>query len=168
MGSYKPLHITGPTTGLVRQRENFLIPDDAYPTLQNAYVWRERIKRKKGCQLLGRLQRNFSSISMVNSSASPWTISTIFTKQSPSFTPESTASVVPGSVVITVGGIVFTDQGDGTLTSPTPGNSGTINYSTAIAVLTHTAGAGAATTMTYSYYPGLPVMGIKRADKIIK
>ena len=58
MGAYKPLKITGMTTGLVQERENFLLPDDAYPILQNAYVWRERILRKKGYQLLGRLQRS--------------------------------------------------------------------------------------------------------------
>src|SRR5208337_4451086 len=58
MAGYSPLKITGNATGLIQNRENFLLPDDAYPVLQNAYVWRERIKRKKGYQLLGRLQRN--------------------------------------------------------------------------------------------------------------
>ena len=43
MGGYSPLKIVGMSTGLVQDREEFLLPDDAYPTLQNAYVWRERI-----------------------------------------------------------------------------------------------------------------------------
>ncbi len=61
MAGYQPLKITGNQTGLVESREEFLLPDDAYPKLRNAYVWRERIKRKKGCLLLGRLQRNIGT-----------------------------------------------------------------------------------------------------------
>lgn len=64
MPGYSPLKITGNATGLVQEREEFLLPDDAYPTLQNAYVWRERLLRKQGYQLLGRLQRNFTSTSL--------------------------------------------------------------------------------------------------------
>lgn len=64
MGGYSPLKITGMEAGLVQQREEFLLPDDAYPRLQNAYVWRERILRKKGYELLGRLQRDFVSVFM--------------------------------------------------------------------------------------------------------
>lgn len=62
MGGYKPLKITGNSAGLIQEREEFLLPNDAYPTLQNAYCWRERILKKKGSQLLGRLQRNFMSL----------------------------------------------------------------------------------------------------------
>lgn len=61
----------------------------------------------------------------------------------------------------TSGNIVFVDQGDGTLTSTTPGNSGTIDYLTGDVTLTHTAGAGIATDITFSYYPNLPVMGLE-------
>ena len=55
--------------------------------------------------------------------------------------------------------MILEDQGDGTFTSITPGNSGFINYLTGDITLTHTGGAVAA-TVTFSYFPGLPVMGI--------
>ncbi len=248
MAGYSPLKITGNSTGLVQEREEFILPDDAYPTLQNAYVWRERILRKQGYQLLGRLQRTFSTQSIGNSSASPWTFNLY---SSISFTPEATAQIAPGTVQIffnpssisgnfvtpgytiasdcevytnttaglftgsdvtisgvvvvpgtgpdsintyfpgielidgthfklqtssqewgtwqsggtwsstTGGSLIFVDQGDGTLTSTTAGNSGTINYTTGQVTLTHTAGSGVAVDVTFGYYPGLPVMGIR-------
>ena len=165
IAGYQPLHIQGNEVGLVQSRQNFLLPNDAYPTLVNAYIWRERIKRKQGFQLLGRLQRNFTTLSLGNSFASPWTINTIFSTLAPPIVPEANATIVVGSVVIVIGAITFTDQGDGTLTSLTPGNSGTINYITAVVVLTHTAGAGIPTTISFSYYPNLPVMGIKTRER---
>ena len=163
MSGYQPLKITGMTTGLVQEREEFLLPNDAYPTLQNAYVWRERILRKRGYQLLGRLQRNFTNSSLGVSGASPWTF-TIYSTLIPPIVPETNAAIVPGSVIITVGVIVFTDQGNGTLTSTTLGNSGVINYNSGVVTLTTTAGAGTATTITFSYYPNLPVMGIRQRE----
>ncbi len=77
---------------------------------------------------------------------------------------EPYAQITPGTVVFTIGAITFEDQGDGTLTSMTLGNSGTINYTTGNVSITHTAGVGVATTLAFNYYPGLPVMGILRRD----
>jgi hypothetical protein len=164
MAGYKPLYISGMETGLVQSRQEFILPNDAYPVLENAFIWRERIKRKQGCKILGRLRRVFTTQSLGNSAVSPWTINTIYSTLVPPITPESTAEIEPGSVVITVGAIVFTDQGDGTLTSPALGNSGTINYRTGVVVLTHTAGAGAVTTIDFNYFPGLPVMGLRSRE----
>ena len=163
MTAYQPLYVKGNSTGLVQNREEFILPDDAYPTLENAYVWRERIKRKQAYQLLGRLRRTFTAVSIGNSGASPWTFN-LFATVSPAIT-EANAQLQPGSLIIVIGGaITFTDQGNGTLTSPTPGNSGTVNYNTSVVVLTHTAGAGVASTATFAYYPNLPVMGIRSRD----
>lgn len=236
MAGYSPLKITGMTTGLVQEREEFLLPDDAYPKLRNAYVWRERIKRKKGCLLLGRLRRNLPVVAWFTSSASIWsftiktqrgfvltannanpgkvtttyphglttgdqvvisgvvgavgynnTIFTVTVVDSVNFTigvnaaafgayvsggtfisnrasSEVDSQIVPGTLIFTIGGITFTDQGNGTLTSPTPGNSGTINYVTGVVTLTHTGGVGAATTILVSYYPMLPVMGVRTRE----
>lgn len=163
---YKPLKITGMSVGLVMGREEFLLPNDAYPTLENAYVWRERIKRRQGLAILGdttdetRLRRVLTGESLGNTAASPWAFN-IFTVLALAAT-EPNASIQPGTVVITIAGpIVFTDNGLGGLTSVTPGNSGTINYQTGAVKLTHTAGIGVATTVDFNYFPGLPVMGLR-------
>jgi hypothetical protein len=161
--AYQPLYIKQYEQGLIQSRQNFILPNDAFPVLENMYVWRERIRRRQGLQLLGRLRRVFTGLSLGNSGASPWTF-TIFSTLAPPIVPEATAQIEPGAVVITIGAIVFTDQGDGTLTSPTPGNSGTINYQTASVTLTHTAGAGVATTINFNYFPGLPVMGLRSRE----
>jgi len=157
MAGYSPLKITGNSTGLVQERENFLLPDDAYPVLQNAYVWRERILRKQGCELLGRLQRNITNANLnVTDGAGNKTVN-IKSQQ----VLESTSTIVPGSVVVTVGAQIFVETvpPNGILTGDM-GGSGTINYATTVLTLI---GAAAATTVfaDFSYYPGLPVMGIR-------
>lgn len=158
--------IVGPgiDKGQKTDRTAFNIDNDSFPQLTNAYQWRGRIKRKRGTEFLSRLNRAFPDASIGNSGASPWTINTIYSTYVPPITPETNASINPKTVTITIHAgpdIVFTDQGDGTLTSPTAGNSGTINYLTGVIVLTHTAGAGIATTAHFTYFPALPVLGLE-------
>lgn len=262
MAGYTPLKIAGNTTGLVKYREEFLLPDDAYPILENAFVWRERIKRKQGYELLGRLQRNFTGVSIGNTGASPWSFN-LFSTVSPAIT-EPNAEIVPGSVQIffasttvtgmivagpfapgiqgytnasncevfsntlaglytgadvTITGVnikpntgtnsindtwqkieiiplntsfklnvdshtwgtwasggtwsadsgstnVFVDNGLGVLVAQNnPGsNFGTVNYVTGAITITHTAGAGVAASASFSYNPGIPVMGLRTRD----
>lgn len=155
--------IVGPIKkGLTTNVLPFNIDNDSFPKLKNAYQWRGRVKRRRGDQLLNRLARYFPVASIGVTGASPWTINTIYSTYTPAVIPETNATIVPGSVIITIAGpIIFTDQGDGTLTSVTPGNSGTINYLSGVIVLTHTAGVGVATTAKFAYYPVLPVMGLE-------
>lgn len=154
MAGYSPLKITGMSTGLVQERENFLLPDDAYPTLLNAYVWRERILRKQGYQLLGRLQRSVS----VSSALVAGALNLITT-----LSLGSSASLVPGtiSLVGSVDGTTYTDPlKNGTLTATGgTGTGGTINYATG--VITIIGGGTETLTGMIQYYPGLPVMGIR-------
>lgn len=154
------IDIFGFNSGVQKNKKPFLFTKDAFIRLENAYVWREEVKKREGIQLIGRFRRVFPVASIGNSGASPWTINTIYSTYTPAVVPEATAEIDPGSVVIVIGAITFTDQGNGLLTSVTPGNSGYINYLTGEVVLTHTAGAGVASTATFAYYPGLPAMGI--------
>lgn len=157
MAGYSPLKITGMSTGLVQQREEFLLPDDAYPRLQNAYVWRERILRKKGYQLLGRLQREEA----VTGNLVAGTVNLIVL-----LGLEATSSIVPGSINITdtVQGTVYTDPArDGVLVATGgTGTGGTINYATG--QITIVGGANHALTGTLQYYTGQPVMGIRTRE----
>lgn len=173
MGSYSPLKITGNSTGLVQNREEFLLPDDAYPVLNNAYVWRERILKKQGALNLGRLQRNLSSASLsFFSSGGPSVVSVNLFTLLGLLVSQPNASLVPGSsanpIIITIGAPIsqtLTDMtGNGTMSIAPPGviTAATINYSTGVLTLTFSGAAGASlTTLTAGYYPNLPVMGIR-------
>src|SRR6185295_5100428 len=109
MAGYQPLKITGYSTGLVQEREEFLLPDDAYPSLRNAYVWRERIKRKKGCLLLGRLQRNLVIQSLGNTIASGVQFN-LFTQINLSGTITGITQANPGEVTTGANHLLQTNQ----------------------------------------------------------
>lgn len=164
MSSFHQVLIGGyPGGGLTQDKKPLLLANEAYSDLENAYVFRDRTKKRDGEVPMGRLTRVFTSQSLGNSGASPWTFN-IYTLLS--ITPEANAQIQPGSVNIAIATLAthFIDQGNGTLTNTTPGNSGTINYMTGSVTLTTTVGAGHASTISFNYFPSLPVMGILKRD----
>ena len=151
--------IVGPINkGLKTDRTPFVIDNDSFPTLINAYQWRGRVKRKRGTQQLGRLTRFFNSSSTAYSSTSTITLDgsgngNLLT----GFSLQTNGNIVPGSVSLvgSSGPTTYTDPAmDGTL-SPT----GTINYATG--AITIAAQAGSTLSAQFQYYPDLPVMGIE-------
>ena len=168
---YHPIHIKGYQQGLVQSRENFLIPDDAYPTLENAYVWRERIKRKQGYELLGRLQRNLEAFTEPNpdgtATYSNDLLATLHLTQ-------PNASIVPGTLEFYLdfglgNETLYEDDslGNVTVTSgPFTISSGTLNYTTGVLTLNFTGvpGAGIPAQATFGYYPNLPAMGLRSRE----
>jgi hypothetical protein len=177
MSSYQPFLISGSDQGLETDKQSFLLPDKAFPVLENAYVWRDRVRKREGLRFLGRLRRVLTSQAQANADGtSNYDIADILT----SFrTEEPNAELESGSIVITVdagGGneTEFTDQGDGTL-SRTSGSAydvdpGTyIDYSTGAIHIEWdaggTPGVGISVEANFSYYPTLPVMGIVQRER---
>lgn len=157
-----PIPIFGSSLGLDLSKKPVMLTDQAFQRLENAYVFRERVVKRNGLQLLGRLRRIFMTVSIGNSSATTWTFN-LFSVVTPAII-ETNKELQAGSVIIIFNGITFTDQGNGLLTSPTAGNSGIINYSSGSITLIHTGGAGNAATASFNYYPSLPTMGIKTRE----
>jgi hypothetical protein len=149
--------------------ENDIVPtklsNEAFSLLENAYVWRNRIKQKDGVTNLGRLKRGLTAQSLGNTDGSGNKTVNIISFLS----LDSTSSIVPGSITVTVTGVpnqVFTEPAtfDGTLSNGGSG-TGTINYATgALTLNTDPDLAAAAITITFEYYPGLPVLGIDNYD----
>lgn len=167
MAGYTPLKVTGYSTGLVQDREDFLLPDDAYPRLENAFVFRERIKRKQGFKLLGRLTR---IISLAGGNTGAGVTSSTFNIFTFSGITEPNRSLKPGSVLITFNApdaATFQDNGIGgfIVTGIGIALGSTINYSTGDVTVNYTAAIGGSTTiLSFSYYPNLPVMGIRSRE----
>lgn len=153
----QPIHIAGSSIGLKTDQKPFLLPENAFQVLKNAYVYRDRTKKREGLFFLGRLRRTIGPTAIGISNAGHW----IFILYNALGIPagEVNKEIQPGSVVITIGATVLTDQGNGLLQGPNALNYGTVNYINGIVDIVHTAGV-AATTVALAYYPSLPVMGI--------
>jgi hypothetical protein len=134
--------IVGPVNkGLRNDRTAFIIDNDAFPTLINAYQWRGRIKRKRGTAFLGQLNRYIATTD--GSGDLSYTITPI---------PAN------GTSMFVIGKDVFLDPGGtGTVTLITnSAGSGTLVRTTGVLTIT-----GSKVSTKVYYFPGQPVMGIE-------
>lgn len=154
--------------GKKANRLAFNIDNDSFPLLQNAYQWRGRIKRKRGTNLIGRLQitEQTGIVLSINTVNNVLTYSIVDVLADPAVALRATypnAEIVPTSVTVKRGGSnqLFTDPaGDGNLTGGL--GSGTINYSTGALSITFNANPGNRTmTISFNLFPDIPVMGIE-------
>jgi hypothetical protein len=157
--------VVGPINkGLKNDRTAFVIDNDSFPMLINAYQWRGRVKRKRGTSLLGRLTRFFNSLltpynpGLISITLDGGGNGNILT----GFSLQADGNIVPGSVSITATGgpTTYTDPTkDGYLTPTGTGGPNTINYATGAILIP--AQAGNNVTVNFLYYPDLPVMGLR-------
>lgn len=174
--TYQPHYIAAfeQDSGLNTYYEPFLAPDKAFPVLEDAYCWRGRVKRRQGFSLLGRLRRVYSVAVTLSTQANGAAYAnadiladaSINVRAPAGAIAETYAEIQPGTLVVVVGGVTFTDAGDGTLTGAPAGNSGTINYITGALALSFNPALGVPTNVnvTFAYYPSLPVMGLRTRE----
>ncbi len=126
MGKYVPTAITYAESGLVKDRDAFVLADDAYQELENIWQWRGRLRRRRGYDLLGRLRRNLTAQALVPVNADSTNdynaadiLAAVRVKGGPSYLDETNASLAKSSVVIIVDAagddVQFTDDGTGHL-----------------------------------------------------
>lgn len=156
MSQATPHLIANPRIGLERDIEPFLLPEDAFPDMQDCYEWRGRIKRRKGYQFLGRLNRQIGTTNG-DGSFGPFTLINAPLLGAVSQFQVGTASPL------------FYQDPDPDITVPhdtatlktTAAGGSTLVRSTGVLTITANAPTG---TLPIFYYPGLPVMGLATLD----
>lgn len=166
----QPIYIAGSSVGLETDIKPFLLPDQGYPVLENAYVYREQVRKREGLQLVGRLRRiledesagNYSTINGTN-------VFNIFTGLGLASSEPDANLQLGDQTTITIDldapiSQTLTDNtGSGTLviTGVGPITAATINYATGDVTITANAALGpAAVEVSLAYYPQLPSMSI--------
>lgn len=167
-------------TGLETDLEPININNDAFPVLQDAYIERGKVQKKRGTSLLGRLRRPFVSFLLpstvtIGAGTSTFNIFTALFLQTKAQEGEPDASLHPGSaanpITLVLGAPVSQTWTDATGTGVMTGFSGnitsvTINYVTGVVTVVNSGGAFGASslTATFSYFPALPVLGLEDFD----
>ncbi len=136
-------------TGWQTDLRPWLIMDDAFAELRNAFVFRGRVRKRFGSTPMGQIGQLGSRLRLQ--------VGTYGVPVSP----------VPGSVfepgqMFSVGNDIFTVYQTGTpaaMLSTNPNATGTFNTTTGAFVINYTSGAPAGTTPIF-FYPSQPVMGI--------
>jgi hypothetical protein len=165
----QPLFI-GPYTqksGVKQDVTPFMIPDEAFPNMLNAFVWRGRVQRKPGYELLGRLRRVLLNQNLGSTDLAGALSGNLLNYATAPPNNDAGAILAPGSIIITVAGApnqVFTEPAtpNGTLIGSPGTGTGTINYLNGnFTIQTNPVLAAAAVTAAIGYYPSLPAMGIR-------
>lgn len=168
--SFQPVLIAPFNSGLIKNKKPFLLIDNAFQQLENAYSWRERIKKREGIKLIGRLRRCFTVAVTLTSQASgaSFTVANILADAAFGLNAtEPNAEIEPGGFTAVVGGLTFTDDNsDGILVEAGGSdNTGTINYVTKQLILNFVPNIGATNVdVTFCYFPALPAMGIDKRE----
>jgi len=179
---YEPFYISNyeQDSGLENYFESFLLPEKAFPKLEDAYCWRGKIKRRGGNFLLGRLRRLLAAYVLPVTGAGNYANADILVAQRTAAAPavaETYAEIQSGSVTITLdrgnpGQTQYKDTAPGVLTMVVGGtytiSAGTINYVTGAVTLNFLVlpGAGITVDTDLAYYPALPCTGLRTYEQV--
>ena len=144
-------YLIGPfESGLTNNVESWLLPEDAFEFLTNAYVWRGRVRKRFGTYYLGgeelkaRLRINIGSTS----------------------TPSGDATfIVPGTIfaigqMFSIGTTIFTVNATGIPAATLTTGAATATFNTTTGTLNVT-GNGENPSTAVFFYPAEPVMGLR-------
>lgn len=160
--TYQPFLISNFATGLDRELQPWLLPNDAFTDLLDGYVYRGVTRKRDGYSgFANGLKSTYTESRMVHQLANVAPATGAIDGVNKTYTWTLTGPVARGTVVITGSNPVqvLTDDGAGSFTGA---GTGTINYTTGAVSITFTAAPIALSTvlLTYSYHQGLPVMGV--------
>ena len=160
--TYTPYLIANYATGLDRELQPWLLPNDAFTDLLDGFVYRGVTNKRDGYSgFANGLKSTYTESRMVHQIAAVAPATGVINGINATYTWTLTAPVARGRVVITGSNPVqvLVDNGLGAFTGP---GTGTINYTTGAVSITFTTPPAVASTvlLTYSYHPGFPVMGV--------
>lgn len=160
--SYQSFLISNYSTGYDRELQPWLLPNDAFVDLLDGYVYRGVTNKRDGYSgFANGIKSTYTESRMVHQIANVAPATGAIDGANKTYTWTLTTPVARGRVVITGSNPaqVLTDDGVGGFTGP---GTGTINYTTGAVSITFTTAPAIASTvlLTYSYHPGLPVMGV--------
>lgn len=159
--NYQGYLISKYATGLDRELQPWLLPNDAFTDLLDGYVYRGVTNKRDGYSgFANGLKSTYVESRMIHElTAVPLTGTIDGTNQT--FTLAAIPPITRGTFTVNGSNPVQTlvDDGNGGFTGD---GTGTINYATGAVSVTFTLPPAIASTVTatYDYYPGLPVMGI--------
>ncbi len=142
--------------GLEKDKEPFLLPEKAFPVLEDAYVFRGRVRRRFGFNLFDGGQLNSRLRMQIGTTgASPFTAFPV---------PGAVPIPSPGRQIFSIGNVILTSNQTGAgiqpLISTDPLYNGTFDNTLGNVLINHPV---IAATPVY-YYPGLPVMGLPKRE----
>lgn len=121
-------------TGLERRFIPEKIDNSAFPVIENAYTWRDRVRKKRGTQLLGRLRRSITSVTLTNqANGASYSVADLLADAAINQrATQADASIAIGSLSIVVGSYTFTDLPQDSNLIQTTGPAGYITGITGI------------------------------------
>ena len=136
---------TDNNTGLQTNVLPWLLPDNAFSKLENAYVFRGKVRKRFGSTLMGDTHLNSRLRIQVGDTTAP------------AATPDNIAI----GQMFSVADEIYTVYQTGAMLASTAGTSGTATVGTTVFAIASVAPAG---TKIY-WYPSLPVMGITQYEE---